>query len=56
MRDEVEEFILKEQVAGRLPRKNDRGRHYGVSNFVMDAIRYYVAHKGQSSGSNKKSG
>jgi len=39
LRDAVEDFILQQQAAGKLARKTPRGQRYGVSHYVMDAIR-----------------
>lgn len=39
LRDAVEDFIVQEQAAGRLPKRIPRGQKYGISHFVMAAIK-----------------
>lgn len=46
LRDAVEDFILKQQAADKLPRKTARGQRYGVSHYVMEAVREKLARDG----------
>lgn len=39
LRDSVEDFILQQQAVDKLPRKTARGQRYGVSHYVMEAVR-----------------